>query len=549
MHANRFLPVWAVGALLALAALAAPAAVADEPRFDVNVADAPARTFFEGLVDGTPYNIMLEPGVGGTLSLKLKGVTVLEVLDAVRDAYGYDYRKMPTGFVIVPPALQTRIFQINYLDLERRGTSRTRVTSGELHQSGGQQPTLSQQGAGAGGQLQGGLSEPPGAVFGRGMEGRGSSVADMTGTSISTRSASDFWHDIEGSLKLLVSAEGGRGIVVNPQSGVIAVRGTARELRDVTGFLQKIQSVATRQVLLEAKILEVELSDGFQAGINWALIGRNGGRTIAGFQTGPQQGFGSADLLAQPSQPITVAPGNPITSTVTNTLGGAFSLAVNAADFSAYIELLSTQGKTRVLSSPRVSTLNNQKAVIKAGSDEFFVTGVSSNTVVGTSTANNANVDLTPFFSGIALDVTPQIAADGEVILHIHPSVSDVTEKIKQVQTGSTGGTANIQVLPLAFSQVRESDSIVKAKNGQLIVIGGLMRTTRGVQDYRTPGLGDIPLLGNLFKSQRRTEVRTELVILLRPVVIDSDEQWQGLTDEPLARATLLDPKAAAGVR
>jgi MSHA biogenesis protein MshL len=119
-----------------------------------------------------------------------------------------------------------------------------------------------------------------------------------------------------------------------------------------------------------------------------------------------------------------------------------------------------------------------------------------------------------------------------------------VTEKIKQL---SAGGSTD--VLPLAFSQVRESDSIVKARTGQLIVIGGLMRTTQARQDYRVPLLGDIPVVGNLFKSQQRTTVRTELVILLRPVVVDDDAQWQGMADESLARATAIDPKAAAGVR
>ena len=164
MRAKRFPSLCGV---LALLACAAPAAAGDEPRFDVNVADAPARTFFEGLVDGTPYNIMLEPGVTGTLSLKLRNVSVPEVLDAVRDAYGYEYRKMATGFVIVPPALQTRIFQINYLDLERRGTSRTRVTSGQISQGGAPQPSMVQQGTGGGATTQqAGLSEPPGSVFG-----------------------------------------------------------------------------------------------------------------------------------------------------------------------------------------------------------------------------------------------------------------------------------------------------------------------------------------------------------------------------------------------
>ena len=546
MQAKKLLPLAGV---LALLALAVPAAVADEPRFDVNVADAPARAFFEGLVDGTPHNIMLEPGVTGTLTLKLKNVTVAEVLDAVRDAYGYDYRKMATGFVVVPPSLQTRIFQINYLDVERRGTSRTRVTSGQISQGGAPQLSSSSQGTGGTvGQQAGQVSEPPGLVFERGSDGKGSRVADITGTSISTRSDSDFWHDLESSLRLLVNPEGGRGLVINPQSGVIAVRGTPRELRDVTEFLKRIQSVATRQVVLEARILEVELSDGFQAGINWALLGHNGGQTFSAFQTGPQQGFNPnavGGLPAATSTPVTLGPGHTITNTVTNTLGGAMTLATNAADFASYIELLGTQGTTRVLSSPRVSTLNNQKAVIKAGSDEFFVTGISSNTVyTASSPAANSNVDLTPFFSGVALDVTPQISEDGEVILHIHPTVSDVSEKVKVLTANNTTDS-----LPLAYSQVRESDSVVKAKSGQLIVIGGLMRTSHTTQDYRVPLLGDIPVVGNLFKSQQRTTVHSELVILLRPMVVESDEDWKGLADQSIARATGIDPKAADGVR
>ena len=310
----------------------------------------------------------------------------------------------------------------------------------------------------------------------------------------------------------------------------------------VVGRMNQIKP--TRQVVLEAKILEVELSDGFQAGINWAAIGHNGTQTFSAFQTGPQNGFSSTDLLSQPSQPVTLSPGTPITSALTNTLGGAFALAVNTADFSSYIELLGTQGKTRVLSSPRVSTLNNQKAVIKSGSDQYFVIGVSTNTLVGTSSSTNLNVDLAPFFSGVALDVTPQISADGEVILHIHPTVSQVTSNVQQL---TVNGVADS--LPLALSQVRESDSVVKAKSGQLIVIGGLMQTTRSEQVYKLPGLGDIPLVGNLFKSQQRREVHSELVILLRPIVIENDEQWKQVTGEPLDRTLKLDPKALVDVR
>lgn len=524
------------------------AAQSEEPRFDLAVTGAPARAFFDGLVDGTQYNIVLEPGDYVPITLKLKNVTVLETLDAVRDAFGYDYRRMSTGFLIMPPSLQTRLYQLNYIDLERRGTSRMRVASGQVGQSSN---TGGTSGAQPGGESsQGGMSEPPGAVFadGSGSNRQSDHIKEITGTSVSTRSSSDFWHDLDVTLHAMVGSVAGRSVVINAASGIIAVRATPRELRDITQFLEKLQNVSTRQVVLEAKIVEVELSTAFQAGINWAAIGKNGGQTYGGFQTGPQTGFGAANLLNQPSNQVTVGPGHAITSTLTNTLGGAFSLAVNTADFSTYIELLSTQGKTRVLSSPRVSTLNNQKAVIKAGSDQYFVTGVSSNTVVGTSSATNLNVDLAPFFSGVALDVTPQISSDGEVILHIHPTVSQVTANV-QVLTVN-GATDS---LPLALSQVRESDSVVKARSGQLIVIGGLMQTTRSAQTYAIPGIGSLPLIGNLFKSQQKTAIRSELVILLRPIVIASDDQWNSLTGEPQdpntasTPNTLSAPTPAAG--
>lgn len=509
-------------------------AVAEEPRFDLAVTDAPARAFFDGLVDGTNYNMVLQPGDTVPITLKLKNVTVVDVLDAVRDAYGYDYRRMSSGFLIIPPSVQTRLYQLNYIDLERRGTSRMRVQSGQSGQGSSPNSLTAGNTTGESGQG-GGMSEPVGSIFGATGTGHASGVKEITGTSVSTRSSSDFWHDLEVTLQAMLGDGPGHSVVINGQSGIVVVRATPRELRDITTFLDKLQSVSTRQVMLEARIVEVELSSAFQAGINWAAIGKNASQTISGFQTGPQNGFSTgnllnqpASLLSQPSNTVTVGPGNPITNVATNTLGGAFSLAINAADFGTYIELLSTQGKTRVLSSPRVSTLNNQKAVIKAGSDQYFVTGVSSNTVVGTSSATNLNVDLAPFFSGVALDVTPQISEDEQVILHIHPTVSQVTSNAQLLTVNGT--TDN---LPLALSQVRESDSVVKARSGQLIVIGGLMQTTRSAQTYAIPGVGSIPLIGNLFKSQQKTDIHSELVILLRPIVIGNDSQWDSLTGEP----------------
>jgi MSHA biogenesis protein MshL len=365
---------------------------------------------------------------------------------------------------------------------------------------------------------------------------------ELTGTSIATRSKADFWAELETALKGIVGTSADRSVVVHPASGVIAVRATPRELADVDRYLKSIQNTMTRQVVLEAKIVEVELSDGFQAGVNWATVLHSNRGTYVGGQTAPPT-FSGSPFADTPIGTVPLTPGTAPGPISAPSFGGAFTLALDFPDFSAFIELLSSQGRTRVLSSPRVATLNNQKAVIKAGSDEFFVTDISSNTVTGTAAATNRDVELTPFFSGIALDVTPQVAEDGSVILHIHPTVSEVTDQVKSLTVA--GVTDQI---PLAFSEVRESDSIVKAKSGQVVVIGGLMRNQRRDQDYRTPLLGDIPLLGNLFKSRRQSERKTELVILLKPVVVDSDEQWQPLIDEPLARARGIDPKATAGL-
>ena len=216
--------------------------------------------------------------------------------------------------------------------------------------------------------------------------------------------------------------------------------------------------------------------------------------------------------------------------------GGVFSAAFNGRDFTAFIELLEAQGNVQVLSSPRIATMNNHKAIIKVGTDEFFVTDVSTTTITSTTTQSTPNIELTPFFSGIALDVTPQISASGDVMLHIHPTVSEVRDQQKNISIGGVN-----QTLPLARSTVRESDSIVRTKNGQLVVIGGLMQDRNTEQDAKTPLLGDIPGVGALFRHKRTEELKSELVILLRPIVIDGEQQWADAfrqTDENVGRLT-----------
>ncbi len=299
------------------------------------------------------------------------------------------------------------------------------------------------------------------------------------------------------------------------------------ELREVESFLREVQSSLQRQVILEAKIIEVELNDGFQSGINWGKIatGDGGDRSLTIGQTGGGtifDGDGVNTSLSGETGDL-----NPDNFTAVDALnvagfGGVFTAAIKLANFDAFIELLKTQGNVQVLSSPRVATMNNQKAIIKVGQDEFFVTDIESPDVSGDGASTNVpDITLTPFFSGIALDVTPQIDQQGIVTLHIHPSVSEVSD-----QTKSFIVAGEPQTLPLALSTIRESDNIVRARNGQVVVIGGLMKNTTTNDVASTPVLGDLPVVGAAFRHTKEVARKSELVILLRPIVVDSPQAW-----------------------
>lgn len=433
----------------------------DDNRFDVSATGVPLAQFLDDLGEVADTNILLDGDVSGTVSLRLRDVTVNDVMMALQDQLGIAFESTNYGYRVSGDLLQTRMFRVNYLDVQRSGQSSTGISSGQIGGGDGQS------------------------------------------SQISTGNTTDFWGNLENTLSLMMSSTGGdRQLVVNPQTGLIVVHATPRELRSISEFLKEAEIALQQQVIIEARVLEVRLSDRFDAGIDWSILGEGSG-TAGGFEI--DGSMGGSVSGNQPSQ------GD-------NDLDGLFNLSLNLGNFNSVIRALRTQGEVEVLSSPRISTVNNQKAVIKVGSEEQFITVTSVASINNDGEQQiNPTFSLEPYFSGIALDVTPQIADNQQIILHVHPSV---------IQVSSTTTSFTIQGqsynLPLANSTIRETDSVIRADNGQVVVIGGLLQNSLTSLRSGVPNTGS-SWLGRLFGQERRSAERTELIILLRPVIADRE--------------------------
>jgi len=526
-----------------------------EPRFDLSVNEAPANQVFMALVSGTRYSMLVHPDVKEAISVNLKNVTLTEALDAIRDLYGYEYKIEGTRIYIQPITLQTRIFHINYLADRRVGSADVRVTSGSI--SG------NNTGTGSTTPVVGGATTP------------GNTSEAVESSRVTTTSDSDLWGGIADALRTIIGGGEGRHVVVNAQAGVILVRAMPAELRSVEQYLKAMSLVVERQVMLEAKIIEVDLSDQFSSGINWASFRTGPNSRFAGGVLSPStllRPDGSistftarapdgtllqnSDIVADPtaSNPSSPDPLNPLTGTFgsatsvltagANVAGSVFGLAFQTGSFAALLNFLESQGTVHVLSSPRIAALNNQKAVIKVGTDEFFVTNVSTTTTAtGTTTTVSPTITVQPFFSGIALDVMPQISDEGEITLHIHPSVSSVIDKTKTLNLGSLGTIT----LPLASSTINESDTIVRLRDGTIAAIGGLMKQQQSNDKSGLPIASDIPLLGGLFGSRSQQLTKSELVILIKTTIIKDDSSWQQQAQEVSERIENLNRSKPAG--
>ena len=506
-----------------------------EPRFDLAVSNAPATQVFMALVSGTRYSMLVAPEVAGNVTVNLKSVTVREALETLRELYGYEFKFQGTRIYIQPNTLQTRIFQLNYLAGKRKGQSEVSVTSNTM--------TAIQPQAGGATVTNTALPVSPAG-----------NTAGPPSSQVSTSQHNDFWRDLTTALTSIVGSDNGRAVIVNPGSGVVLVKAFPSDIRSVEQYLRITQLIIERQVMLEAKIIEVELNEEFQAGVNWSQFGGTNNRFAYGaaqpgtvLNTTNRAGFDSGDL-AQSGAGAILAPGTGVLPGVgglvaaTKLGSGFFGLAFQSANFAALLNFLETQGNVQVLSSPRIASINNQMAVLKVGVDEFFVTNVSSTvTTSGTGNVTTPSITLQPFFSGIALDVTPQIDEDDNIVLHVHPSISLVKAKQTVIDLGALGEFT----LPLANSAVNETDSVVRVQDGNIVAIGGLMKQEQASDSNGLPGTTGSSGWGLLFGTRNSHLRKRELVILIKPTIIRNASSWKDDLVETQGRIQKLDPRLA----
>ncbi|WP_429078192.1 pilus (MSHA type) biogenesis protein MshL [Aeromonas veronii] len=466
-----------------------------EKRLRIAAHDVEAVEFFGSLFKGSRYSVAVHPGVAGLVSVELKDVTLPEVLAVVGDMYGFDVQRKGNVFHIYPAGLRTETIPVNYLMMSRRGLSRTSVSTGGVTANDSNNSSDSS------------FDSASNNNSTSNSSGNNSNGNSSNGTRIETDTNSDYWTDLRDSLQTLIGTGDGRAVITSPQAGLVTIRAYPKELKAVREFLNQSDSHLKRQVVLEARIIEVALNEGYEQGVDWSGLSASwdGNKGITGGGS-----LANTQLPTTPNQIFTA-------------LGGGAGFKVSDGNFNVAVNLLKTQGDVNTLSSPRVTATNNQKAVIKVGTDEYFVTNASTTTVSTTSgDRTTPNVELTPFFSGISLDVTPQIDEEGKVLLHIHPSVIDTEEQTKTIKVTDS----DTLVLPLAKSSIRESDTVVQANNGDIIVIGGLMKTDKQEIVSKVPLLGDIPWVGEAFTNRRESTKKVELVIMLKPTVVEKDT-WQ----------------------
>ncbi len=424
------------------------------------------------LVRDTNLSVVPDPDIQGTFAGELKNVTLRQALDLILEPHGLSATISDNVVRVRREQAETRLFNINYVATRRSGTRGTGLVGGMAGAAG-----QGAYGAGAATAYTAGLG---GAGLGggsyAGSGGIGGSQASVSGTD-----AGDVFEELQAGVQTLLSETGKMNL--DRKAGLLQVTDFPGRLDKIAVYVEAYENRALRQVRIVAKILEVELSEGYSAGIDWSLVLNRAGT--------------SATLTQQ------LAP---------TSGSSAFTLGLNIKDFTGLLDAFASQGRVNVMASPWVTAMNNEPAVMRVGTqDVFFVT----TSQVDATSGQVLQTVVTPqtITEGVVLSVTPQIAADGIINMSIMPSITE--------RTGTATSRLGDQV-PIV--SVRETDTLVRVHQGETIVIAGLMQDRTTVEKSKVPVLGDVPLVGGLFRRDERAKRKTDLVILLTPTVMTPGE-------------------------
>lgn len=507
----------AAGAARQAGVLTAPVAEAEMPkpagrkgdsRVNLQAKDTPAGQVFAGILAGTGYTpVLTEAAEKSTITMTLGDVTFKEALAALRESRGYDFRVEGKLVHIDKSAKTSRTFTLNYLSMTRNGSSamggNTAATNtyGSTGTSGAYGTTPSTTPAY-------GTTGVPGAT-GTMTGTAAQNAATSSGSNIVSRTLEDTWASLKLVLEGIVGNGDGDKVAVDPMSGTVFVRASHAKVREVEGHLRTIDANLNRQVMIELQVVRVDLNDGHQTGVNWSLASSSGRSGIGSLPSGGTLSPLSSDMSAGP---LSVANG-----VMTSASGSPLGMFFKAANFAAMLSFLDTQGTTHVLSNPRVASMNNRMAVLKVGTEALYATNASSTTTTTTTGTSSApSISTESKFSGLLVEVTPQISSTGKITLHTRIPVTSVQQKVMSISLGTSGTVA----FPTAESAVQDTDTVIQVQDGEVAVVGGLM-TVSGASTKST-----MPVVGCFSGECSSGGKKSELFILLKATVIKSESDW-----------------------
>lgn len=474
----------------------------------LSVRDADWKDVLRAALENSNLNLSFDQGLETRVQgLDLKGVTLEELLDDILPGYGLGYVRTGRSIHIVKSDGGLRFYQVDSLALRRLGSKEFSVSaSGQAVQSGSS-------GGGGGGQSSGGASN------------------SAYSSTLQSSNDTDPWQELQVGLRSLIFGaappepqtiahpggsgagaggpastayhQDGKTLLINPGSGVVAVAADPGTQHTVERFLTEMERRSRRQVLLEARIVEVSLTNDSQMGVDWNSV------LSAGSGTG-----GPGTSITGGFVPGTVS--NPqLTSS-----DGLFTLGVANARVSATLTALARDGRLKVLSSPRLTALNNQKAILRVVQEQPYFLSNSTTSGAGSLAGSTTSVNITPIVVpvGIVLDIQAQIADNGDITLSVNPSVTQVA----RVESDTIGPASS----PLASANLpvvdrRDLDTVVRIQSGQTLVLAGIIKTSDSVDNRGVPWLKDIPFLGALFKQNDLSKSRTELAIFITPTLLE----------------------------